>query len=71
MSRVLTTAQAEAVYRAMCELNNVGGELSAALHDHIAVHGDDTGRVAVRVGLRTVEQYRFQADFAAAYGLDT
>lgn len=72
---ILTKAQAEAVYTAMCALNNVGAACmvdipsgSRAQQD-ISVNAVD-GDVVVRVGLcGEVERYRDQAAFATAYGL--
>lgn len=66
----LNKSQAEMVYSAICHLNNVSGELAASLPDRIKVYASDDGTVTVTHGLATCETYRFQADFAAAYGLD-
>lgn len=69
---ILTPAQAQAVYSAMCALNNVGGRI-----DNIFVGGSalvretHSGRVRVlsALGAGEKETYRDQSAFAAAYGL--
>lgn len=72
--RILTQAQAEAVYSAMCALNKVGGRI------HVTI--DESKRVAQRIDSRIhvleflngdwepCEVYLGQSAFAAAYGLD-
>lgn len=76
--KILNQAQAEAVYSAMCALNNVGGKLKA-------VFGDASGKQGVTVfenalgivrvieidhyKIRRDEDYAAQAAFAAAYNL--
>lgn len=71
MSLILNQAQAEAVYQAMCALNNVGATVSAEFHqDGLQAYSLSDGSVAVQndttLGLET---YNTQADFATAYGL--
>lgn len=68
---ILTPAQAEAVYSAMCALNNVGGRLHARLEQDGAVHvAEYPGRIEVYVAnAGPVEFYRDQSAFAATYGL--
>ena len=69
MSKILNQAQAEAVYSAMCALNNVGaicGDLT--LGEGLRVQW--LSRVDVRDGLSGPrEEYPNQAAFATAYGL--
>lgn len=69
-ARVLNQSQAEAVYSAMCALNNVGticGDLT--LNEGLRVQWLE--RVTVRDGLSGPrEEYPNQAAFAAAYGLN-
>lgn len=78
---ILTKAQAEAIYSAMCALNNVGGKVDAyvpnlsnpAKKGHlVAVREMGATTVEVRAGFDEEEEredYRNQAAFAAAYGL--
>lgn len=76
-ARILTQAQAVAVYSAMCALNNVDivfGEVRIAAdraqHDIRVQWGEDG--VTVGQGLRVaIERYADQAAFVAAYGLET
>lgn len=76
---ILNQAQAEAVYSAMCALNNVGGRLSTQLPPpvgsntwiHIEDHFEGFG-VLIRHGMGTAgkrESYDNQSAFATAYGL--
>lgn len=79
-TKILTQAQAEAVYSAMCHLNNVGGRITAtvAIVDNgtfVNIHETSLGIVFVtkvcdfdRVDH---EEYESQTDFATAYGLAT
>ncbi len=72
---ILNKAQAEAVYSAMCALNNVSAKFRVAIskncpwgveeHENgcIDVDGDDKG-------LFVKERYRNQAEFVAAYKLN-
>lgn len=67
---ILNQAQAEAVYSAMCVLNNVGGICGdLTLSEGLRVQWLD--RVTVRDGLSGPrEEYADQASFAAAYNLN-
>lgn len=77
-TKILTQAQAEAVYSAMCALNNVGAELKATIYtrdsagDYMRVY-QDGGSVKVvdviRHSIETKEHYDNQSAFAAAYGM--
>lgn len=70
---ILSKAQAEAVYRAMCELNNIGGKLTTEMQPS----KDQVGLIEVRentVGEILVlgdkcEIHADQAAFATSYGL--
>lgn len=76
MSLILNQAQAEAVYSAMCALNNVGGKIKAMFGsvaaDGINVFEEDDGTVrVVRVNRYDVLESEDYADipaFAVAYG---
>lgn len=67
---ILNQAQAEAVYSAMCALNNVGGiEGDLTLNEGLRVQWLEC--VTVRDGLfGPREEYADQSDFATAYGLN-
>jgi len=69
---ILNNAQAEAVYAAMCALNNVNGCVTAEFPvEGVQVVEFDDGSIAVKRDQRiVVEAYENQSDFAAAYGLD-
>ena len=75
--RILTRPMAEAVYSAMCALNNVGAKLKVSIGnvaiDGVRVFEDTEGNVIViRVSAHDVlahEDYADQSSFAAAYGL--
>lgn len=75
-ARILTQAQAEAVYSAMCTLNNVGGRLSCidlgqqARDPQIRVPVG--GSIIIERGVPHCdrEAHDNQAAFATAYGLD-
>lgn len=73
MSLILTQTQAEAVYDAMCALNNVGGRLKTVLADTRRVIEYPGGSIIVsellRGGWEPCERYATQADFAAAYNV--
>lgn len=72
MSRkILNSSQAQAVYAAMCALNNVGGKIDRIYLQggQIRVHEDTTGRIFVDSKLDGEEFYISQVGFAAAYGL--
>ena len=74
--RILTQDQAEAVYSAMCALNNVNALLSTFIRTDsgkfIEVHdnGDEITLWSKEVELPTKETHTGQSAFAAAYGLD-
>lgn len=75
-THILTKAQAEAVYNAMCALNKVGAMIRASVpvDDATWVHIEecaDTGQITLTRCLRRVACHSNQAAFAAAYGLDT
>ena len=68
--KILNQSQAEAVYSAMCHLNNVGGALSAVIGG-IRVEETHSGAVQVWT-LQTnskKERHSSQSAFATAYGL--
>lgn len=75
MSLILNQSQAEAVYSAMCHLNNVGMRIGATLDGAVRVIELPAGTVHVRryIGGEWVdgELYGNQTAFATAYGLDT
>ena len=79
---ILTTAQAEAIYSAMCALNNVGGTIKASLPHPLKTKVtsaafvrvfDDNGaiRIVRAFDHRTeaTEYHEDQSAFATAYGL--
>ena len=78
MSKILTQAQAEAVYSAMCALTNVGGTVKVTLPvatsgEYIRAWEDDGHIKVVRCVRHTREAdefYENQAAFATAYDLD-
>jgi len=71
---ILNQAQAEAVYSAMCALNNVGGRIAAMMEfktkNEVQVTQQADGQVLVLkdIGL-TCERHADQAAFANAYNL--
>lgn len=72
---LLNSAQAEAVYRAMCELNNVCGKIKVEFGNMADagtnVFETDRGVHVVsikRYGVKATEFFPHQSDFAAAYG---
>lgn len=73
---ILTRRQAEAVYSAMCALNNIGSRLHARDVGYtpdgfaIQVHETDQKTIAVATGTQRLETHDSQAAFAAMYGLD-
>lgn len=74
MNLILTQAQAEAVYSAMCTLNNVSMRLDGCVADGIRCREDEGGEMFVfdmcaghTGGAR--EEYENQSAFATAYGL--
>lgn len=75
---ILTITQAKAVYKAMCELNNVGARLGEldfdGLPSGVFITVFDFGTAGIHVkktrgGLIRTEGHVNQAAFAAAYGL--
>lgn len=69
---ILTKLQAGAVYRAMCELNNVGAVSSEFdLQSGVWVQCSANGSVQIAPEARFAkwESYPNQADFANAYGI--
>ena len=67
---ILGKEQAQAVYSAMCALNNVGGRIDVTWPDHGRVIEDAKSFVFVfsREGV-VLEKHVSQAAFATAYGL--
>lgn len=70
MPLILTPAQAEAVYSAMCALNTVGGSLSATIQG-VRVEETHSGSIQVwtLVNIDRRECHKNQSAFATAYGL--
>jgi hypothetical protein len=68
MNLILNKSQAEAVYSAMCALNNVGGLVRIALENDIDVYERDDDTIAV-LSDGPAERHTNQAAFATAYGL--
>lgn len=71
---ILTTAQAEAAYNAMCALNNVGADTGRVRIDVAVVAWGSTGASVELVrshrdAKAERENYASQAAFATAYGL--
>lgn len=69
---ILNPSQAEAVYSALCALNNVSGlSMEVTLPSDIEVRFGEGGGVAVssRAVGANPERYATQAAFAAAYNL--
>lgn len=73
MALILNQAQAEAVYSAMCALNNVGGRIDVLIPNPggviVQVQEMQHGEVWVFFGSLGSENYADQSAFAAAYGL--
>lgn len=73
MARILNQAQAEAIYSAMCALNNVGGHLACELIDGtVVIEKSPLNPQVIQVSSngRGDEFYESQAAFATAYGLE-
>lgn len=71
MSKILTTAQAKAVYSAMCALNTVGADVAQYnLPERKQVFAFADGTFGVSLAGRTKEEYPNQSAFATAYGLN-
>ncbi len=74
MSMILNASQADAVYSAMCALNNVSMRLDGCVAAGIRCREDENGAVFVfdmRAGHTggPCEEYASQNAFATAYGL--
>lgn len=70
-TKILSKAQAEAVYSAMCALNNVSGRINVEVEGVNAAENRD-GSISVWAdsGMSDDQEvYDSQAAFAAAYGL--
>ncbi len=73
---ILSQPQAEAVYSAMCALNNVNARLHArdvGRTDEglpIQIHETETGVIVISTGTQVLERYGTQGRFAAAHGLE-
>lgn len=70
MDKLLTKAEAEMAYTAMCALNNVSGKLSATMGAIRVVETDKGVTILDDAHLHRLEHYDSQAEFATAYGLD-
>ncbi len=74
-TKILTKTQAEAVYSAMCALNNVGAHLDARIYSAaIRVQEMPGGMIVVHRPVHNApsaeqETYANQSAFATAYGL--
>ena len=69
---ILNKSQAEAVYSAMCALNNVGSvscEFNLPNGAWVQVRADGVISIAPEARFANWERYDTQAAFAAAYGL--
>ena len=75
MAQILTKAQAEAAYSAMCALNNVNALISAFIRTDsgkfIEIHDEGSGIAlwSKEIDLPGKETHASQSAFAAAYGL--
>lgn len=72
-SLILSRAQAEAVYSAMCALNNVGARLdkTTLAGGELYASENDAGRVLVNSLEAGDEAHASQYAFATAYGLNS
>lgn len=70
--KLLNQSQAEAVYSAMCALNNVGGLVDARMENRRVIERSIGIWVyeLLEGEWEPGERYASQAEFAAAYGLD-
>lgn len=71
-TKILSQSKAEAVYSAMCALNNIAIEMKSTFNSHgelVFVSAMTDGRVRVELVGITDEIYPNQAAFATAYGL--
>lgn len=74
MTLILNQAQAEAVYSAMCVLNNVDATVSSIhMHDEhglaVVVHTTSSGMWMIQSARNVSEWHDSQSAFAIAYGL--
>ena len=72
MIKILNKSQAEAVYSAMCALNNIGSVSSEfKLPNDVWVLAGVLGGVTISTGVygAKIESHSTQANFASAYGL--
>lgn len=77
MNLILTPAQAEAVYSAMCALNNIGARLDAfdLDADGLEIRNRTNGEIVIGYIVSNakrgtvLESYADQSAFATAYGL--
>lgn len=67
-ARILNSAQAEAIYSAMCALNNVGMRLSVRV-DEVRVWESESGEVFVQAPGVLAEIWESQGAFCDAYEL--
>lgn len=66
---ILNKSQADAVYSAMCALNNVGGQIDVRI-EALSVRSLESGMIVVSCTTsRRIEGYASQKDFALAYEL--
>lgn len=78
MSKILTQAQAEAVYSAMCALNNVGARVQVFGLDADGLEVRERANGCVVIGYlvgnarrgTVLESHADQSAFATAYGLN-
>lgn len=69
-SLILSKAQAEAIYQAMCALNNVGGRLDCTLPSTDGgIKVCELAKGSIRIFGANPEIHADQSAFAAAYGL--
>ena len=70
---ILRTAHASAIYRAMCELNNIGATLYSGVQsdfygDRVTISANADGTVIICDGTDS-ERFANQSEFATAYGI--
>ena len=68
-NKILTQSQAEAVYSAMCALNNVCGRLECKINERVNVRESVIGLIWLTASGEKTEMYEHQSAFAAAYDL--
>lgn len=66
--KILNQAQADALYNAMCHLNNVCGRIEVSLRN-CRVQEYANGSIRISTSRGRVEMYDNQSAFATAYGL--